>query len=423
MDQTKDMVLSRILIVLFFFMALGLTISLLRVPETGFKFIYGVQMCLAVIMVLLYVFQNKLKSNVKGAIFLSVIYTMALMSVFSFGIYGFGWAYFIPAVALGFLYYNKRIGTILAIVSFFILASAAFLFSKGILSFKPENSNYMENFSNWLNMIITTLLISIVIVMFWNNLYSLVSNTFQHIYNQQEDMKKMNQELVIARDRAQQSDKMKSSFLQNISHEIRTPLNIIIGFSDMVSQTDDPKEHLEFNKVIRDNSNTMLKIVNDIVDFSKIETNSLTINKTAFNVNDVLSQIEIKYQKNATDTIQFALQKLDLEITTDKDRFYQIINNLLENAFKFTSEGKIEVKSELTDNHLKFKIIDTGIGIPETEQKKIFERFYRIDAFSGGAGLGLSLAHSIANCMEGNITVVSKPNIGSTFEFQIPISK
>jgi signal transduction histidine kinase len=234
MDQTKDMVLSRILIVLFFFMALGLTISLLRVPETGFKFIYGVQMCLAVIMVLLYVFQNKLKSNVKGAIFLSVIYTMALMSVFSFGIYGFGWAYFIPAVALGFLYYNKRIGTILAIVSFFILASAAFLFSKGILSFKPENSNYMENFSNWLNMIITTLLISIVIVMFWNNLYSLVSNTFQHIYNQQEDMKKMNQELVIARDRAQQSDKMKSSFLQNISHEIRTPLNIIIGFSDMV---------------------------------------------------------------------------------------------------------------------------------------------------------------------------------------------
>lgn len=421
MDQTKDMVLTRVLLVLFFFMALGLTISLLRVPVTGFKFIYGVQIFNGIAMVALYVFQYKLSTNLRGAVFLGVIYIMGFMSVLSFGLYGFGWAYFIPAAAIGYLYYNKRIGTLLSILSFISLVVCAYLFSQDILSFSPENENYMKSIPNWMNMIITSVIIAIVIVMFWNNLYGLVSNTFTHIYNQQEDMKKMNTELVKARDKAQESDKMKSSFLQNISHEIRTPLNIIIGFSDMVSQTDDPNEHLEFNKVIKDNSNTMLKIVNDIVDFSKIETDSLTINKSKFNIIEVLDDVEKQWAKKS-ETIGFAMSKLDMDIETDKDRFSQIINNLLENAFKFTQAGKVEMKCKKNKSNLHIVISDTGIGIPKEEHEKIFERFYRVDAFSGGAGLGLSLAQSVAQCMEGDVALLeSEPQKGSTFEITVPL--
>lgn len=422
MDQTKDMVLSRVLIVLFFFMALGLTISLLRIPETGFKFIYGVQMVLGLIMVALYVFQNKLSSNLKGGVFLGVIYSMGLISVLSFGIYGFGWAYFVPATALGYIYYNKKTGTLLAISSIAVLITCAYLFSSGTLSFKPDNPNYMESIPNWMNMIVTSVLISIVIIMFWNNLYGLVSNTFTHINNQQLDMKKMNEQLVIARDLAQQSDKMKSSFLQNISHEIRTPLNIIIGFSDMVAQTDDPTEHLEFNKVIRDNSNTMLKIVNDIVDFAKIETNSLTVNKSQFDVSEILDRVEKDY-RNKSDVVNFEMLKSEVILESDKARFDQIIRNLLDNAFKYTNQGKVSLECVKNSEHLHIKITDTGIGIPAQEHKQIFERFYRVDAFSGGAGLGLSLSQSIAKIMGGDVILAeSKQNEGSTFEFTVPLA-
>lgn len=421
MDQTKDMVLNRILLVLFFFMALGLTISLLRVPETGFKVIYGVQMGLAVVMVLLYVFRNKLKTELRGMVFLMVIYTMALSSILSFGIYGFGWAYFIPASAVAFLYFNKRTGWILSVLNFVILGTAAYLFFSGSLYFHPENPNYMISLPNWLNMMITTLLITIVIVMFWNNLNKLISNTFLHIYNQQQDMKKMNDELIVARDKAMESDKLKSSFLQNISHEIRTPLNIIIGFSDMVAQTDNPEEHLEYNTVIRDNCNSMLKIVNDIVDFSKIETNTLNLQPSTFNTLEVLEDIQRTFVGVANEgNIKFEIEQVDAMVNIDKERFKQILRNLLENAFKFTQDGSVHLKCLKNKEYLHFNIIDTGIGIKEEDQQKIFERFFRVDPFSGGAGLGLSLSKSFANQMGGDIKVTSKPGEGTNFEVTIP---
>lgn len=420
LDQTKDMVLNRILIVLLFFMILGLTISLLRVKETGFLLIYGVQIFLAFLMIFLYIFQKKLKTMFKGGIFLAALYGMGLSSIFSFGLYGFGWAYFIPASAIAYLYFSHRTGWIITASSLLILIACAVMFSMGILSFSPENPKYMETIPMWMNMIITVLLIATVITMFWNNLYNLLNNTFTHVYHQQNDMKKLNDELITARDNALQSDKLKSSFLQNISHEIRTPLNIIIGFSEMVAQTTDPLEQQEFNKVIRENSNNMLKIVNDIVDSSKIETNSLSLNPSKFNVKEVLDHIEKQYLVKHSEKLSLKIEKLDAIVETDKERFQQVLTHLLDNAFKFTPSGKIELRCEQNVSHLHFKINDTGIGISPEEQQKIFERFYRVDPFSGGAGLGLSISKSIATFMGGDISVKSEPQKGSSFEFKVP---
>jgi signal transduction histidine kinase len=256
--------------------------------------------------------------------------------------------------------------------------------------------------------------------MFWSNMYNMLVNTFTHIHHQQEDMQHINEQLTIARDNALKSDKLKSSFLQNISHEIRTPLNIIIGFSDMMGQTSDPEEQKEFNSVIRENSNKMLKIVNDIVDFSKIETDTLTLNKTNFNVAEVINELKKNIVLDEQKPITFEINSIDANIHADKDRFYQILFNLVENAVRFTNSGQVCVNCQKNGQNLHFAVSDTGIGIPESELEKIFERFYKVDPFSGGAGLGLSLSKSIAVFMGGDITVKSQPGKGSTFEFVFP---
>lgn len=420
LDQTKDMVLNRVLIVIMFVMVLGIFISLMRIPQTGFKLTYGVQIFLALVIFSLYYFRNKLNTQFRGVVFLGTLYTMALSGLLSFGLYGFGYAYFIPASAIAFLYFNKKTGWGITLSSLGVILLIGMLFNRGVLHFIPEDEGYMQTTSMWLNMIITMSLIAIVMTMFWNNMYNMLVNTFTHIHYQQEDMQKMNAELIVARDKAEQSDRLKSSFLQNISHEIRTPLNIIIGFSDMMAHANNPAEQQEFNSVIRDNSNKMLKIVNDIVDFSKIETNSLSLNQTKFNVNEVLNEMKKAVVIDETKPVAFEMNAIDVEVFADKDRFFQILFNLVENAIKFTNSGKVELICYQNEKNLHFKVNDTGIGINESEQQKIFDRFYKVDAFSNGAGLGLSLSKSIANFMGGDITVESKQGKGSTFEFIYP---
>ena len=420
LDQTKDMVLNRVLIVIMFVMVLGIFISLMRIPQTGFRLTYGVQIFLALVIFSLYYFRNKLKTKFRGIVFLGTLYTMALSGLLSFGLYGFGYAYFIPASAIAFLYFNKKTGWGITLSSLGVILLIGMLFNRGVLHFIPEDEGYMQTTSMWLNMIITMSLIAIVMTMFWNNMYNMLVNTFTHIHYQQEDMQKMNAELIVARDKAEQSDKMKSSFLQNISHEIRTPLNIIIGFSDMMAHTNNPDEQQEFNSVIRDNSNKMLKIVNDIVDFSKIETNSFSLNQSKFNVNEVLDEMKKVIVFDESKPVAFEMNTIDVEVFADKDRFFQILFNLVENAVKFTNSGKIELICYQNEKNLHFKVKDTGIGIHENEQQRIFDRFYKVDAFSSGAGLGLSLSKSIANFMGGDITVESKQGQGATFEFICP---
>jgi signal transduction histidine kinase len=420
MNEIKDMVLNRILIVIMFVMVIGMTISLLRFSQTGFKINYVIQFVLALAIVCLYLFRKRFSTITRGIIFLGILYSMALSGILSFGLYGFGYAYFIPSSAIAFVYFNKKTGWTITISSLVALLLFGFLFNQGVLEFGPPKANYMQSLPMWLNMIITVCIIGTVIAMFWNNLFSLLTNTFTHINNQQADIIKMNEELIIARDKALESDKLKSSFLANISHEIRTPLNIIIGFSDMLSQTDDASEREELNQVIRQNSNIMLKMVNDIVDFSKIETNSLNLNVVEVNVRNVIDEVERELKNTKSETVDLIVDKIDKYIYTDKDRFYQILFNLLENALKFTEKGSVHFQCTDDDERLKFRVIDTGIGIPEEVTQKIFDRFYKVDKFTQGSGLGLSLSKSIANLMGGDILVESVHGSGSTFEFSLP---
>lgn len=422
LNLTKDIALNKVLIAIISVMALGIIGSFTRIPQTGFTVHYALHLILGISLVVLYAMRNRLKTKLKGILFLCILWIMSVSGLLTFGLYSFAYAYFIPAIAISFLYFNRKTGWYIIIFILIVIFVIGYLFNKGILEFIPKKG-FMQSTPMWFNMVTTITLVSIAMTMFWNNMYSMLIDSFTHINQQKEDIKKINADLIEARDKAQESDHLKTIFLQNISHEIRTPLNIIIGFSNMLSQTVDPDEQQQYNKVIWENSDNMLKLINDIVDFSKIETNSFTLHPIHFNIQEVLEKLKEKYMFSlGKKDITINISGVSYELYTDKERFEQIITNLIDNAVKFTHNGEIALKVNKQDHNIHFIITDTGIGISKENQEKIFERFYKVDPFKNGAGLGLSISKSIAHYMGGDITIQSKLGKGSEFKFVLPVN-
>lgn len=247
------------------------------------------------------------------------------------------------------------------------------------------------------------------------------------------DKKILMRELLDAKDRAEQSERLKSSFLANMSHEIRTPLNSILGFTSILLESDDltAQEKREYISIINKGSDSLLQIINDIIDLSRLETGQMQIVPTKFNINELLQMLYKEFNKRISDVSRpaFELRLLtadkDIQLFTDVNRLNQIITNLLTNAIKFTLKGHIEFGIEKYDNNYVYFIAeDTGIGIDEADQKIIFERFRQAEDKNnrqfGGNGLGLSIVKNLVELMGGEIFLDSKPGKGSTFRFYLP---
>lgn len=240
-------------------------------------------------------------------------------------------------------------------------------------------------------------------------------------------------ELIEAKERTEESDRLKSAFLANMSHEIRTPMNGILGFSKMLTRPNLPEEkkHL-YSRILDDTGNQLLSLVNDILDISLIESGQLKISKESFNLNTLMSELYGLFSTQAENrNLQFDLKteftNEDANIETDKIRLNQILTNLLSNAFKFTPEGSVTYGYTLSDNNLKFYVRDTGIGIASENIDKVFERFRQEDLDMnrnfGGAGLGLSISKRLVELLGGRIWLQSRKGHGSTFCFTIPFSR
>ena len=236
-------------------------------------------------------------------------------------------------------------------------------------------------------------------------------------------LKETEQKLIIARDKAEELDRLKSAFLANMSHEIRTPLNAIVGFSSLLAETDSRNERQEYIKIVQENNELLLQLISDILDLSKIEAGTFNFVYTNVDVNETCAEIIKSMSMKVSKGVELIFEEPFPEcyIYTDKNRFTQVISNFINNALKFTQQGCITLGYEqVSHQKIKFYVRDTGMGIPEEKQKSIFERFVKLNTFVQGTGLGLSICKSIVSQMGGEIGVDSTEGVGSCFWFTHP---
>ena len=236
-------------------------------------------------------------------------------------------------------------------------------------------------------------------------------------------LKETEQKLIIARDKAEELDRLKSAFLANMSHEIRTPLNAIVGFSSLLAETDSRSERQEYIKIVQENNELLLQLISDILDLSKIEAGTFNFVYTNVDVNETCAEIIKSMSMKVSKGVELIFEEPlpECYLYTDKNRFTQVISNFINNALKFTQQGCITLGyKQVSHQKIKFYVRDTGMGIPEEKQKSIFERFVKLNTFVQGTGLGLSICKSIVSQMGGEIGVDSTEGVGSCFWFTHP---
>ena len=219
-------------------------------------------------------------------------------------------------------------------------------------------------------------------------------------------------------------DRLKSAFLANMSHEIRTPLNAIVGFSQLLAETDDPEERHEFVEIIDSNNRMLLQLISDILDLAKIESGTMDFKFADMSVKEVINEIVTSFRIKMPDNVALIAPKdsPECQIYSDRMRLTQVISNFLNNAIKYTSEGCITLAYEIIGDEIKFSVTDTGDGMSQEIQAHIFDRFYKGNTFKQGTGLGLSICETIVNRLGGRIGVNSELGKGSTFWFTHPYS-
>lgn len=223
----------------------------------------------------------------------------------------------------------------------------------------------------------------------------------------------------LKRERAEELDRLKSAFLANMSHEIRTPLNAIVGFSQLLAETDDPEERHEFVEIIDSNNRMLLQLISDILDLAKIESGTMDFKFADMNVKEVINEIVTSFRIKMPDNVALIAPQdsPECQIYSDRMRLTQVISNFLNNAIKYTSEGCITLAYEIIGDEIKFSVTDTGDGMSQEIQAHIFDRFYKGNTFKQGTGLGLSICETIVNRLGGRIGVNSELGKGSTFWF------
>ena len=241
------------------------------------------------------------------------------------------------------------------------------------------------------------------------------------------DQKILERKLRLAKEEAEESNRIKSAFLANMSHEIRTPLNAIVGFSSILAEDVSEEERTEYLSIISKNNDILLQLINDILDLSKIEAGTLEYVYANIDVNKMLSEIEQAArmrQTNANVAICAVTPLEGLLLYTDQRRVTQVLNNFISNAMKFTNTGSITFGyEEPKDGYIRFFVTDTGTGIPPEKVADIFNRFVKLDSFKQGTGLGLTISQNIVKELKGEIGVASELGKGSTFWFTLPYEK
>ena len=236
------------------------------------------------------------------------------------------------------------------------------------------------------------------------------------------ELKETERKLIKARNKAEEADRIKSAFIDNMTHEIRTPLNAIMGFSSLLCESHDPAEKELYCAELSRNNQVLLQLINDILDISRIDSETSAFHPDWFNLSGLIRESVAEHQSDMAPGVglRFAETGSDTMAELDRTRIKQLLNNFISNARKNTVQGHVEIAYETTGNGVRISVTDTGSGIPHDKQEIIFERFQKLDPFIQGAGLGLSICKSIVEKMEGSIGVDSEMGTGSTFWVELP---
>lgn len=237
------------------------------------------------------------------------------------------------------------------------------------------------------------------------------------------ELKETERKLIAARDKAEELDRLKSAFLANMSHEIRTPLNAIVGFSSLLTETEDMKDRKQYMAIVQENTELLLQLISDILDLSKMEAGAFEFVKSDTDVNLLCSEIIRSLRMKVPAGVELVFEEClpGCHVWADKNRLNQVISNFINNALKFTFSGSITLGYyRQTDGYLRFYVRDTGMGIPKNKIKTVFDRFVKLNSFVHGTGLGLSICKSLVEQMGGTIGVESEEGEGSCFWFTYP---
>lgn len=237
------------------------------------------------------------------------------------------------------------------------------------------------------------------------------------------ELKETERKLIAARDKAEELDRLKSAFLANMSHEIRTPLNAIVGFSSLLTETEDMKDRKQYMAIVQENTELLLQLISDILDLSKMESGAFEFVKSDTDVNLLCSEIIRSLRMKVPAGVELVFEEClpGCHVWADKNRLNQVISNFINNALKFTFSGSITLGYyRQTDGYLRFYVRDTGMGIPKNKIKTVFDRFVKLNSFVHGMGLGLSICKSLVEQMGGTIGVESEEGEGSCFWFTYP---
>ena len=236
-----------------------------------------------------------------------------------------------------------------------------------------------------------------------------------------DERKHLENSLVAARNKAEESDRLKTAFLANMGHEIRTPLNAICGFADLLPVIDNPEDRNQMIAEIQSKNRKLLRIIDGLVSMSKIEAGAKRLMMAKVDLNQLLQQMADTYQPTTNLPIQVQCPLPELKIESDREKVLEILDHLVQNAVKFTTEGEITLSYEVQGNQVRVNVADTGKGVAKADQARIFERFVKLDEYIPGTGLGLSVVESLVKNLGGSVGVDSSLGVGSNFWFVLPL--
>lgn len=388
------------------------------------------------LMWIIYLFRHKISLQWKAFIFFSLFFILATFINVTYGIAS-GALNFLFITTISTLIFGWKVGLLTIILTLITRFIISWCYLHGVLTYSVDILAYINTKEANITAIIGGVVTTSIILFSINTFYRWLIISLKSVTLKANELTLTNSQLIEAKQKAEENDRLKSVFLANMSHEIRTPMNAIVGFSSLLSRPEFPEaKKAHYVKLIQERSQDLMKLIEDILDISKIEANQIKLDLLEFELYPFLQEIyqyyDLRRQKSdspkAIDFVsQFPEDLKNITIQLDKHRLKQVLNNLLDNAFKFTPSGKIEFGCKLADNStIQLWVKDEGIGIEKDKQAIIFERFRQVDETKtgreyGGAGLGLSIVDGLVKLMNGKIWLDSEPGQGSVFYVSFPI--